>query len=189
MKMNAINALHQAASELSIHGEVAMAKGDMATSKTFFQKAYELEKSAAIQMPINEQDSLSKFVLLRSAAALAYKIGKFEEAEQLIIQCLSKNPPDFIVKELNDISELIKKSQVKTTSSDKLNIRGILTQANAELQAITVKDDQTGETYSIFVPSDKLDVIVVSFWHSKVNIEAVLKPQKGIYLETIKKAA
>jgi len=88
-------------------------------AKEFYIKAFDLEYEAALKFP-KEVDALTKFIWLRSAAALAYKAGLFKESERLVELCRSENPPEWIEKELKDILELIakaKKSSITYCSS------------------------------------------------------------------------
>ncbi|HFA48159.1 MAG TPA: hypothetical protein ENJ95_03985 [Bacteroidetes bacterium] len=187
--MNTIEAMHQAASELSVLADVALAKGHKDTSKTFFQKAFELERIAAVQTPLDETDTLSRFILLRSAAALAYKAQDYLEAEKLTALCLSENPPAFIKKELDEIAELVRKAQSPGKTNGHLQIRGILTQANADDSKITIKDDENQKIYSLFVPAKMMNRVVKAFWKVRVTVEAATSPAGVIVLKHINKTA
>lgn len=102
--------LHQAASEYSTFAMVAKAKGQFEESKGFFQQAFELEQEAVIKLEQGkyQDDPLFPFILKRSAATLAYKAGFYAKAEQLVLNTLKENPPVFIIKELEDIIDLVK---------------------------------------------------------------------------------
>ncbi len=116
--MNPIKHLHQTAMEYAVLADVAEAKGKPGDAKLYYCKAFELESEVVQMMPLDENEPLSRFILLRSAAALAYHAGRLDESDNLIRSTLAQNPPDFIVKELNGISKLIKKAKVSSVSSN-----------------------------------------------------------------------
>ena len=175
--------------EYNLLAEVSEAKGRNRDSSIFFRKAYELEKEATGLMPEKEEDTLPRFIMLRSMAALAYKAGYFKEAEQLIVTTLAENPPAFIVQELREISGLIKKATPARRQNKPLHIEGMLTQADAAQSEITVVDADKSQSFSIVVPSDLLNKIVKSYWQAKVAVEATNTPNGAFILKNISQAA
>ncbi|MBW3021048.1 hypothetical protein KY334_07165 [Candidatus Woesearchaeota archaeon] len=75
------------------------------------QKEYELafnyEKKACKKLLTNEETRLTKNILLRSAASLAYKCGKIEKCRNLIIECENNKPNERIKDELKILNNLV----------------------------------------------------------------------------------
>jgi tetratricopeptide (TPR) repeat protein len=118
--MNPIKHLHQTAMEYAVLADVAEAKGKSDDAKLYYRKAFEMENEVVQMMPTDDAEPFSRFILLRSAAALAYHAGQFEESERLIRLTLAQGPPAFIQKELKDISKLVKKA-ITAASNPKAN--------------------------------------------------------------------
>ena len=109
--MNIVRATHQLAMDMSTLAELSKARGFYKDAKDFYIKAFELEQKAAFMTNYKDIDPLPHFILLRSAAALAYKSGLFKESEKLIEICLAENPPNFIKADLAEITTLINEEQ------------------------------------------------------------------------------
>ena len=107
--MNIISVLHNKAIEFADEAIIAKHKGNLATSKELYFKAFQLEKEAALKAPLNDTDMVPRHVLIRSAASLAMLSEQFEEAEKLILLGMTSTPPAFIKKELAAISKAVKK--------------------------------------------------------------------------------
>ncbi|MEM6321910.1 MAG: hypothetical protein AAF960_29895 [Bacteroidota bacterium] len=96
--------------DMATFGDIAFAKGSIKEANEFYNKAFKLEYEAALEFP-KELDARTKFIWLRSAAALAYRAGFFQKSRALIEVCRSENPPNWIERELQDILELIAKAE------------------------------------------------------------------------------
>lgn len=94
--MNIIKATHQLAMDTNALAELSKAKGLEEDATIFYKQAYELEKKAALMTSGKDNDPIPHFILLRSAAALAYKSKLYKDSQRLIEICLSENPPLFI---------------------------------------------------------------------------------------------
>ena len=189
--MNIIRATHQLAMDMSILAEFSKAKGFYEDAKDFFIKAFELERKAALMTTSKDKDPLPHFILLRSAAALAYKSGQYKESERLIEICFSENPPAFIKTDLKEIISLIKKDQLIAPKSSTLDfqISGLLTKINAEENEITIKDAHQEQNYAIIVSKKQLMEIVKKYWFQKVLIQVRQTTYGVMVLENICKAA
>lgn len=100
---------------------------------------------------------------------------------------LSGNPPVFIVKELNELSDALSKTKEQKVSE--VEIIGILTYANAEESQIRLHDLKTKEIYTITVPSHLINEIVKSYWADVVQVKAQKGVTGAIVLDEITKAA
>lgn len=190
--MNIVRATHQLAMDMSALAELSKAKGFHADAKDFFIKAFELEKKAAFMTSASDEDSVPHFILLRSAAALAFKSGLFQESERLIEICLAENPPTFIKDDLKEIQNLLSKTDKKGNLQKPIfdyEIAGVLTKVNAEENEITVKDDLQEQNYAILVPKDLLKGIIQQFWFQKVRIHVRQTYHGVMVLKHIKPAA
>lgn len=101
--MNRIRATHELAMDINVLAEMSKAQGLDKDAEEFYKRAYQLEKKAAQMSAFETEDAIPHFILMRSAAALAFKARLFKESETLIEKCLNENPPIWIRQELNDI--------------------------------------------------------------------------------------
>ncbi len=186
--MNAILELHHKSLELSDEAFVAHTKGNENSSRILYEKAFWLEKEAALQMPLNGKTPVPRPVFLRSAASLAFKAGLFQEAEKLIALCRAENPPAFVVRELSELEVLITQ-QKPATQNGHLEIKGKLTSANEHENEIMVEETTTRRAYSIFIPAGKLKDVVRSFFSEMVFVQASASPHGMFTLEKISRAA
>ena len=100
--------LHREAMDFSEEAQIAKIKRENENSVSiFFEKAFELEKEAAMLLKDEEEDLVTRAVLFRSAAVLAFDCNKSREAEKLIGLGLSKEAPLQIANELRDLYEEI----------------------------------------------------------------------------------
>jgi hypothetical protein len=114
--MTALNTkeIHLKAMNFAQDALVFSAKGETEQSLALYEKAFDLEKQAALSLLDKESVEPTRSILFRSAAALAKKCQKFREAEKMIAYGLSGNPPEEIAYELREIySEIIKKNNSK----------------------------------------------------------------------------
>lgn len=188
--MSITRALHETAMEYADRASLARLKGDgERVEQEFFQKAFELEREAALQMPLDVVDHVPRSILLRSTAALAYKAGLYAEAEKFVRLCLSDNPPDFIVKELNDIQEALSESRNASRKSAPLYIEGVLTDINSRENEIIMEDSDNHKISVMVMPRQVLFDIVQKYWSKKVSIQAHQTPHGVMVLEKISAAA
>jgi hypothetical protein len=104
--MNGQSDPHNRAMEFAEKAAIAKFKGEFSIANELFRKAFTLEKEAAHDCLFGD-DELTKAVLFRSAASLAYECGEFREAERLVAIGLSGNPPDEIAEEIRNLFEEI----------------------------------------------------------------------------------
>lgn len=188
--MNIIRATHQLAMDMAAYGDVAKAKGLGLDAKDFYNKAFVLEYEAALKFP-KELDALTKFIWLRSAAALAYKAGLFKESEQLIELCRSENPPKWIEKELKDILALIAKAKdgLTTTSKKSLQLSGLFKEVNSQKNEIIIEDKTQNQSFSVIVPRQVLVDIIRQYLAQQIHVIAHQTPHGIFVLDKIQAAA
>lgn len=184
--MNLANSIHRNAMEFMMYAEMAKAKEMHEDAKDAYLIAYILEKKAVEK--IHPTDNESKFVLMRSAASLAYKADLFEESKILIKKCKAVNPPSWILEELKELTILIKKKQQSKIKNKAFNLEGILTGINSDENKITLQIFEK-ESISVLIPSNLLTEIVQKYWTKRVQIQARKTSSGIVILENIKTAA
>lgn len=85
------------------NANVAQMRGDLEQARQFTRRAYELEKEAAALLADTPQHEPTRAILYRSAALLALDCGELSEAERLVAQGLSGNPPVALANQLREL--------------------------------------------------------------------------------------
>lgn len=117
-KEKQINALHKDAMEIAGQAFKADIHGDFEKAQSLFEKAFELERQAALMLVDDLDAEPTRSVLLRSAATLGIDCKEYREAERLVAIGLAGNPPNGVAEELRDVLE-------KIYFSRHLSLRGI----------------------------------------------------------------
>jgi hypothetical protein len=99
--------LHRQAMEFADKAFCAKLTGDKEEARVLWQKAFELERQAALLVEKDLALEPTRSVLLRSAASLAIDCGEIREAERLIALALAGTPPHEIAEELRDLFEQV----------------------------------------------------------------------------------
>lgn len=190
--MNVVTVLHNKAMEFADEALLAKMEGNEEAAIKFFEKAFLLEKEAFNSIKEDEKDTLSKHILIRSAASLALNTGNVTETEKLIQLGLSNDDsPELIKQELRDLNEkliAVREKRESQVEKDVVRVIGIIIDANADESRITVKDLENNQFYTIWVPQELLNQIIRSYWSDTVQIK-VMKSAHGMVLEQIDKAA
>lgn len=105
--MNKIQAHHQMAMEFADKAFMARLHNKTIEINSFFTKAFENERKAAMIAIEENTPEPSRSILLRSAASLAIDCHKYNEAEKLICLGLAGSPPVEIAEELRDLFEQV----------------------------------------------------------------------------------
>ncbi len=101
-----IISLHEQAMDWADKARSARRARDDDAHDRLMQKAFELEKQAALMIQ-SEDSEPTRSVLHRSAASLAYKCKKYREAERLVSRALAGNPPGEIISELRRLNRKV----------------------------------------------------------------------------------
>jgi len=189
--MNIVRATHQLATEMGVLARYSLAKGFQENALDYYKQAYRWERKAAFMTMPTDEDKDAHFILLRSAAALAYKAQLYAESDKLIEICRSENPPPFILEELDALNHLLLKAQKVTALAKEIpiHLEGILTKINADENEITLKNILQAKHFSVIVPKHLLLDIARQFLLNKVKIEARQTPTGIFILENISIAA
>lgn len=92
--------LHQKAMDLANLAVKFEKSGQTSKAQKQFEEAYNFEKEAAMTLAYEFSTEPSRSILFRSAAFLALKAKKYEEAEKMAAFGLIGNPPSEIANEL-----------------------------------------------------------------------------------------
>lgn len=188
--MNIVRLTHELAMEMGTIADVAKGKGFRQDALEFYRTAFQLEKKACDLTSPKEEDPIPHFLFLRGAAAFANEAEMLEESLKLVERGKKENPPTWIIEELVQIEDLVKK-KMRNIGTNKLKaflIDGIITKADSKESEITLENREQ-QNFSVRVPSDKMSEIVKNYWQHKVIIEAHQTPQGGFMLEDIRAAA
>jgi len=192
--MNLIKVLHETAMEFVDFADRAKNKGDMSTYTNLISKAYLLEKEAALKMFYsgNEKSNFWKFILLRSAGWLALQAGNQEQAAYFANLGLNNQPPEDLRPQFEELLTQLKatnKDQAISTTDMAIQLKGVLTQANAQQKEIYLQDPESKAVYFIYVPEHLIDEIVKAYWSTLVTIEGTANSLGVITLDKIQLAA
>ncbi|HEX6902886.1 MAG TPA: hypothetical protein VF789_24435 [Thermoanaerobaculia bacterium] len=106
-----ITALHEDAMELV---ERALMEREPARARQWFLSAFEKERNAAEMLADAREEEPTRSVLYRSAATMALDCRNYREADRLIQEGLSGNPPSEIADELEHLRERVRASKLET---------------------------------------------------------------------------
>lgn len=189
--MNTAKILHDASIDMVIEANKAKAKGDNKLYNELLFKAFTLEKEAALKVQFDVNDEFWRFVLIRSAAWLAFNCGKYEEAIALISLGRSGKPPHSVLNEFVELEKVLNEKYSLSNAANynnKWQIIGVLTSANRNKCEIKIQQS-TEDTFTVLVPENLIEEIVKMYWGEAVKIEAE-KTEKGmVRLKDIKRAA
>jgi len=191
--MDSVKIIHEAAMEYYDLARRAKSKGDTETWKEYITKAFVLEKEAALTMPEHPNNYMWRYILLRSAAWLAYQSGAYKEAISLAQLGLTGKPPTI---EKNKLTELLVKIQQKTKQKinkpkqkNQIQISGLLSSVDLLQGNIHISQPGTGQQTYIKVANEKIREIARLFIGDLVQI-LIKENVEGIkYLEDIRRAA
>ena len=102
MKVKQVSELHRQAMEYTDESFIARGLNERDEYLRLTRLAFEKE-SAAADLLANEDVEPSRAILHRSAATLAYRCEKYEEAKRLIHRALAGSPPMDIEAELEEL--------------------------------------------------------------------------------------
>ena len=189
MTNKAIYSLHNKAIEFADEGLLAQKRGENAVAQSFFQKAFLLEKEAALATVFNKENQLFYSILYRSAATLALDCGNIWEAEFLVNAALSKKVSKIIQEQLTDLKQKIAAKKNDFINQSTVELIGIIIGADTPNSEIKLLDSKDNLSYKIFVPQNQLHQIVQSFWAKQVLISGKKDKRGIVFLEQIKQVA
>ncbi len=184
--MSVINIIHTKAIEFADEAIIAQHKGNPSDVKELYFKAFQLEKEAALYAPLNKDDSLTRHILMRSAASLAMLSGQFSEAEKLIALGLSSSPPRFIEEELLALSEEVNKKKENQAQTQAVQLIGLFTYANANENEIKIQDN-TPFLHTLIAPGKQIQALVKAHFLERVQVKAQLSPNGILLMEEMEK--
>ena len=108
-KEQKVNRLHDEAMKWTDEAYLAKRAKNLAEAKSYYKKAFDLEKEAAMLLVMNYEIEPTRSVLFKGAASLAFNIENFREVERMVGLGLAGNPPDPIYGELKELLESTKR--------------------------------------------------------------------------------
>lgn len=186
--MSADRNIHSKAMEFMMLAKMGKAKGFSEREiKDAYFTAFILEKKAIERVPTT--DKLTKFILMRSAASLAYEADLLEESKILVANCKAENPPIWMREQLDEILVLVAKEERVKSAQAPLRLEGVITNVSLENSQITIQESAKADQIPILIPSNRLTEIVRQFWSKKVQILARKTVAGLMILEDIKSMA
>lgn len=191
--MNISKILHDSATQYFDMAKIAKIKsGDIKTHDEYLNRAYFLEKEAALKMESNDENNYWQYMLIRSAAWLAFKCKKYEDALNLAKWGLHSNPPEYERQKLEELWKELKKhlSKMPKMPDTKTRFYGILSSADIDDGKIKIRKEENGrEEYQIIFVSKDLIQKVGSYLGIAVEVDTQ-ENEKGVFvLQNIKPAA
>lgn len=116
--MSNVSELHTRAMDLAMDAMVARHKGESEQATILTREALRLEAEAADQINRDPSTEPTRSILYRSAAALAYQCGEWEECERLCIRGLIGYPFADTEDELRELRQLAVDKQIKALADD-----------------------------------------------------------------------
>ncbi|MEM0994198.1 MAG: hypothetical protein AAGI49_14255 [Bacteroidota bacterium] len=184
---NELTAMHEIAMEFVDEARIAKQRGDLRTTRLFFQKALNLEKIVAINTPEGEDYQLSRSVFFRSAASLAIHSFQYEEALQLVELAMRTEAHPAIVPALKELSEKAKHQQ--SLAAEVREITGLLVAADIPSHQIKLQMEENNEFLSIEVPEELLSEIVKSYWKEKITVKSIVHMDGSALFKGVQLAA
>ena len=103
--------VHDKAMLISQDAFVLVAYGKEDQAIPLYEQAFELERQAAMSLLDRDDLEPTRSILFRSAAALAKKCYKYQDAEKMIEFGLAGNPPEYVAEELRELLDAVTKLQ------------------------------------------------------------------------------
>ena len=190
--MNSVKIIHEAAMDYYDWAKLAKRKGDDSAWKEYLEKAYILEKEAALTMPEQQHNYMWRYILLRSAGWLAYQAGLYKDAYTLVKLGLMGNPPAIEKSKLKELADKLTKhlDKVKTSNDDLTHsfLSGFLASVDLIECKLAIKLQDTQQQILVLVPEEKIREVARMFLGDIVQIKII--ENKGVkILEDIKRAA
>ncbi len=186
--MSIINILHNKAIEFADEAVIARHKGNPASVKELYFRAFQLEKEAALYAPLNAEDTTPRHILIRSAASLAILSEQYEEAEKLIALGLAGSPPDFIKKQLNELAASVRAKKIEKRKTGSIQFIGLFTYANANENEIKIQDSNPPFLHTLIAPTKQIKSLVREYFLEKVDVKASISDNGLLLMQEMRRA-
>jgi hypothetical protein len=114
--MSQASILYRQAVSYAEQADIARIKHLPIDYKALYAQAALLEKDAALMMSDDEQYPMPRTLMLKSAAALAFKAGNYDESLKIIEICRAENPPSGVIEKLNLLEQDILNATINNIS-------------------------------------------------------------------------
>ena len=118
--------VHNKAMFLSQDAFMCIVNGEEDQAIPLYEQAFELERQAALSLLDKKDFEPIRSILFRSAAALAKKCHKYQDAEKMIGFGLAGNPPEDVAEELRELFDAVKKLQQPKQAQSKASKHAVV---------------------------------------------------------------
>lgn len=183
--MKIADILHEAAMELYDLGRVYRAKGNDHAYDSNLEKAFLLEKEAALISLADGEDEFWKYVYARNAAELAIKCNKLQEARIFLEMGLAGTPPEAEKFQLEDTLQMVvdKINLVKAiqqADDTYKNVYGVISAIFIEQKSIQIRPIGKKELISVSIIDEDVKDIARFFIGKLVHIKTEAEILKQI---------
>ena len=190
--MNTATLLHRTAMEFYDLAGIYQAKGKPTFFDDYRQRAWLLEKEAAMQMLSEIEDYTFKYVVIHSAASLGFDLKYFEEAKHLLELGLMGNPEPFEKQKMEELLAKISKGikpKAAIPQSNELTVSGTLTLADIEKKEIKIREKGKQKLRAISVSAEMIKQVIRFYLGELVDVQLDKNEAGGFALKHISKAA
>ncbi len=191
--MNTATLLHRIAMEYYDLAGIYKAKGQLESFDDYQQKAWLLEKEAALQLLAEPKDYTFKYLVILNAGLLGYDLENYEEAKKILELGLIGNPAESVklqMEELIDkIEQKINTSLTKNLSKEAFTISGTLTSADVENKIIKIREQGKQQLHSISVSAEAIKEVIRFYIGEFVAIQLEKDSSGNYFFKDIAKAA
>jgi hypothetical protein len=182
--MNQASVLYHQAVNFAEQADIARIKQLPIDYKALYAQASILEKDAAFMMSAQEQYPMPRTLMLKSAAALAFKAGNYSESAKIIALCRAENPPNGVIEKLNLLEQDIQTATANFLEKP-LNIIGTFTSVNVDEKEIKIREVDSQNIFAFVVPADSFRKIAKSYLLEVVSVVGKFNKMGVLTLEKI----
>jgi hypothetical protein len=179
--------MHDMAMEFYDQAKLSKIKGQEEEYNQLLQKAYLVEREAALKMPAEESDNYWQYMLIRSAAHLAHQCGEYKQALQLVYWGLAGHPPVYEKTHLeNLLKELTANSSKEVTSASQKILYGILSAADLDSGQITIRSIENEQLRVINISKTMIQKTARYLIGEVIRVEGKVSDNGGVIVERIR---
>lgn len=182
--------IHQFAMELADLADIARIRDN--NKEAYLQnlrQAYLLEKVAALQLQSEPDDNEWKYLFLKSAGWMAYQLGRYTEALELVELGLAGNPSGIGLHRLKELKKSINQQLAKQISNASNNsLYGILASADVEQEKVILKQKDQ-QSYILLASKDLIQKTARYLIGEWVEVNLSTNAEGAMVLQQIRQAA
>lgn len=190
--MSIVKILHESAMQYMDIADKSKITNDLDNYKEYLNKAFVLEKEAALKVPLEKENSYWQYMLIRSAGWLAYECGRYEEAYNLTSWGLAGTPSSYEKKSLEKLYYKLEpkikhslKEQNQKSNKNTLHLYGMLASADVEQGEIKVKEYEKPVYHILLATKDLIQKTARHLIGEVVKIDAISDKDGKMTIEYI----